>query len=234
MQTKFNTLTKKSVQGKTRLLVILLLLAGLSSVVFFNQISSNYARNSAESNYIAPVLDPTLQQPQSFQPEHEIEPILTPQEQAHLEQYLNNLSAGQQIKQQLEKLPELTEAKQQQEVEKLLLQVDDYFDKHFISQNELIFLKLAIMKYSLSPSDYQTYATNLIAHYQQNSQKKWQEYLTHRNPQFINYKQKEKELVERIMQMESFPDGLTREQYLRREIEKLKAEAYGYHKSAEG
>jgi hypothetical protein len=50
MQTKFNTLTKKSVQGKTRLLVILLLLAGLSSVVFFNQISSNYARKITGAN----------------------------------------------------------------------------------------------------------------------------------------------------------------------------------------
>jgi hypothetical protein len=217
-------------------LIALMVLVGLLQLGVFS------GRQAPEdSGYIAPVLDPQLYTQKKHPPqtalqstETTLEQELSPQQQAYVNHYFNSLKAGQTIKHQLSQLQELTRDEQQQAAEQILQQAESYFTNKQISQSEWLFLKLTTMRHLLSPEDFKEYAQHEISHYEQQSQQKWQEYLNNRSPEFIDYKQKERELVQRILQMSSFPDGLTREQYLRQEIEKLKAQAYGYEKTQEG
>lgn len=212
----------------------LLLICGLLAIGYISSNGSSYSSLTSKAEYIEPIIDPSLSQPKPTKESKTESPILSEQEQAELDAYLRQLAAGNRIKQQLEELQNLSGDDQEQLAQSMLRQVDNFFEQKQINQSELLFLKLAVMKYVMSPDSYKEYANREIKDYEQLSQQKWQEYLNNRSPEFIDYKQKERELVERIMQMNSFPDGLTREQYLRQEIEKLKAEAYGFEKSQEG
>lgn len=212
----------------------LLAICGLLAIGYISSNSSSYSSPTTKAEYIEPIMDPSLSQPMPAKVSKIESPILSEQEQAELDAYLKQLAAGNRIKQQLEELQSLSGNDQEQLAQSMLQQVDNFFEQKQISQSELLFLKLAVMKYVMSPDSYKEYASSEIKNYEQLSQQKWQEYLNNRSPEFIDYKQKERELVERIMQMNSFPDGLTREQFLRQEIEKLKAKAYGFEKTQEG
>ena len=58
------------------------------------------------------------------------------------------------------------------------------------------------------------------------SEQQWQHYLANRTPEHKSYKEREAEIVREVMQMDSYPDGLTRSEYLRQRLDEVRREIY--------
>ncbi|WP_237060457.1 hypothetical protein [Microbulbifer sediminum] len=94
--------------------------------------------------------------------------------------------------------------------------------------SEGLALKLAwLERNSAGRADFDEAAAGLIAEYRQKAEAQ-QPYDPYREePGFARYKAMEAAIIERVQAMDKFPEGLTRQQYLRRQLQGAREEAYG-------
>lgn len=144
-----------------------------------------------------------------------------------VESYLNQIEQSSDIKQQLAQLDNTDEVKKKQQADHLLYSVNEMFSAKRINSAEYVFLKLAIMRKVLPEEKFKQYAQSEIERQQTFNAQAMNEYLSNRDPQFLEYKAKEKALVEEILAMDTFPNNMSRNEYLTFRIEALKKEVYG-------
>ncbi|GAA5525088.1 hypothetical protein Maes01_01648 [Microbulbifer aestuariivivens] len=90
-------------------------------------------------------------------------------------------------------------------------------------------IKLAwLERNSGSKAEYDERAAAIIAEYRQRAHRQLQAYDPYREvPGFARYKEMEVEILREVQQMASFPDGLSRQEYLRQRLQTAREEAYG-------
>ena len=104
---------------------------------------------------------------------------------------------------------------------------------HFENQGKLVamealLLKLAMLRYTTSSEEeYKDKAQALIAHYKSLSDAKEQAWLNNPDPRFVDYKRREQDIVKDVMAMTVIPDGLSRDEYLRQQLEQARIAAMG-------
>ncbi len=152
---------------------------------------------------------------------------LNPTQIKKVESYLNEIEQSSTIKQQLAQLDNVDEEDKKQRADRLLYSVNEMFSAKRINSAEYVFLKLAIMRKVLPDEKFEQYAQNEIERQQSINAQAMNNYLSNRDPQFLEYKAREKALVEEILAMESFPNNMSRNEYLTIRIEALKKEVYG-------
>ncbi len=144
-----------------------------------------------------------------------------------VESYLNQVEQTSSIKQQLAQLESSAEMNKKQQADQLLYSVNEMFSEKRINSAEYVFLKLAIMRKVLPEEKFKQYAQNEIERQQSFNAQAMNDYLNNRDPLFLDYKAKEKALVEEILTMNTFPNNMSRNEYLTYRIEELKKEVYG-------
>lgn len=95
---------------------------------------------------------------------------------------------------------------------------------------EALTLKLAWLdRNSDNKDDYDQRSAEILAQYRQRSERQLQQYDPYEEvPGFARYKELEAEIVREVQQMESFPEGLSRQAYLRQRLQAARQEAYGH------
>lgn len=106
------------------------------------------------------------------------------------------------------------------EAERLRTQVEHYEADGGFSAGEAAMLKLALLR-SLEPEpgDYQQEIEALLAGYLLHYEQRMHELETNPPAAFVEYKERERAIVEEVMAGGPVPDGLTREEYLRRRLQ---------------
>ncbi|MEX2963773.1 hypothetical protein [Microbulbifer sp. TYP-18] len=93
---------------------------------------------------------------------------------------------------------------------------------------EALALKLAwLERNSADKAAFEQAAAELVEGYREKSQRHTAEYDPYKEvPGFAEYKQREVEIVKEVQQMTSFPDGMSRQEYLRQRLQEARKKAY--------
>lgn len=94
---------------------------------------------------------------------------------------------------------------------------------------EAMALKLAwLERNSADKAEFDSAAQELVEEYRQKSSQSATEYDPYEDvPGFAEYKEAEKRIVREVQQMTAFPDGMSRQEYLRRRLQEAREKAYG-------
>ncbi|TQV87203.1 hypothetical protein [Aliikangiella coralliicola] len=95
-----------------------------------------------------------------------------------------------------------------------------------ISNAESLMMKLALLKHAPDSAQAKEIGQVLIDEYKAIAAERERKFRDNPSPQFKTYKQKEKEIVKEVMEMDVYPDGLTREQYLAQRLAELRKQVY--------
>ncbi|MBB3063062.1 hypothetical protein [Microbulbifer rhizosphaerae] len=93
---------------------------------------------------------------------------------------------------------------------------------------EAMALKLAwLERNSASKVEFDRAAGELVEGYRQKSQQSVEEYDPYEDvPGFAEYKEMEAQIVREVQQMTTFPDGMSKQEYLRRRLQEARENAY--------
>lgn len=94
-------------------------------------------------------------------------------------------------------------------------------------------LKLAwLERNSASEAEFDTAAQELVEEYRRDAESSAREYDPYEDvPGFAEYKQAERRIIEEVREMDSFPEGMSRQQYLRRQLQAAREKAYSNTKN---
>lgn len=93
---------------------------------------------------------------------------------------------------------------------------------------EALHLKLAwLEKQHSKREEFEAAAQALMEDYRQRAAASGDSYRPENIPGYTDYKTRELEIIARVNQMQSFPDGLSRAEYLRRQLLEARLQAYG-------
>ncbi|MGL6160558.1 hypothetical protein [Microbulbifer sp.] len=93
---------------------------------------------------------------------------------------------------------------------------------------EAMALKLAwLERNSASKGEFDRAAGELVESYRRKSQQSAEEYDPYEDvPGFAEYKETEAQIVREVQQMTTFPDGISKQEYLRRRLQEAREKAY--------
>ncbi|WP_323847338.1 hypothetical protein [Microbulbifer magnicolonia] len=94
---------------------------------------------------------------------------------------------------------------------------------------EALALKLAwLERNSATKAEFDQAAAALVETYRQKAERSAREYDPYEDvPGFAEYKAAEKRIVREVQEMSSFPDGMSRQEYLRKRLQEARQAAYG-------
>lgn len=94
---------------------------------------------------------------------------------------------------------------------------------------EALALKLAwLERNSVGEAEFRDAARDLVAEYRARAEQSVREYNPYEDvPGFAEYKEAERRILQEVQAMESFPNGMTRQEYLRRRLQQAREAAYG-------
>ena len=123
---------------------------------------------------------------------------------------------------------QLSEQEKQAQLRQLLDGTNKYEQEGKLVPMEALVLKLAMLRYSSrGDEDYKAKAKALIDQYKAQSDVREQAWLANPEPQFIEYKRQENDIVKEVMAMTVIPDGLSRDEYLRQRLEQARIATMG-------
>lgn len=114
----------------------------------------------------------------------------------------------------------------QSRARELLATVDRFETEGYLTGPETLALRLSLLRYALPPDEYRDSAQRLIDAARQQTAKAEQAWATRSDPRHERYRQLEREIVEQSITMTSFPEGQTRQDYLRERLLALRTEIY--------
>lgn len=94
---------------------------------------------------------------------------------------------------------------------------------------EALSMKLAwLERNSANKAEFDSTAAELVEEYRQRAKRSAEGYDPYRDvPGFADYKEAEKRIVRQVQEMDSFPDGMSRQEYLRKRLQEARGKAYG-------
>lgn len=108
----------------------------------------------------------------------------------------------------------------------LLARVDSLAAAGYLTSPEALALRLSLLKYALSPNEYRAQANTLISDARRRAEQAEQEWVLQSDPKYEAYRAEERRIVEQSVTMSEFPDGMTRQAYLRERLRDLRSEIY--------
>ncbi|MFZ5844409.1 MAG: hypothetical protein ACOY3E_16095 [Pseudomonadota bacterium] len=122
----------------------------------------------------------------------------------------------------------LSEQEKQAQLRQLLDGTNKYEQEGKLVPMEALLLKLAMLRYTTrGDDDYKAKAKSLIDQYKAQSDLREQAWLANPDPNFIDYKRQEADIVKEVMAMTVIPDGLSRDEYLRQRLEQARIATMG-------
>lgn len=108
----------------------------------------------------------------------------------------------------------------------LLAEVDVLSADGYVTNPEALALRLSLLKYALPPDDYRAAATTLVSAARQRAQHAEREWATRSDPQLERYRTEARRIVEHSATLDEFPDGMTRQAFLRQRLRVLRSEIF--------
>ena len=108
----------------------------------------------------------------------------------------------------------------------LLAEVDKLLTAGYLTGPEALALQLSLLKYVLPPDDYRATASMLVSEARQRAEQAEREWAARSDPKLERYRDEERRIVEQTAAMEDFPNGMTRQEYLRQKLRDLRSEIY--------
>ena len=108
----------------------------------------------------------------------------------------------------------------------LLARVRTLEENGYLTAPEALALRLSLLRYALPPDDYRAAAATLIDDARQRAEAAERDWAARSDPRLEAYRKLEREIVEESLAMSEFPDGMTRQAYLRERLQALRSEIY--------
>lgn len=106
------------------------------------------------------------------------------------------------------------------------MQVEQFEARGELSAAEAVSLRLGLLRSSADEVEFTTQATHIIEAYQARHAQAMAEYLANPPAAFVDYKARERAIVEEVRQLETIPGGISRGQYLRERLQAAREESY--------
>jgi hypothetical protein len=142
-------------------------------------------------------------------------------------EYLKQLDQDESFRESLENI----ESIDAQQAEELIVKIKSKESELEITAAESSSLQLAIMKKVLSDDEYNDFAKKLIEQKSKEADAYQQKHLQSlaNDSKYQDYKAREKKVVEEVLSMDTFPDGLSQDEYLRQRLDEITQEIYQQH-----
>jgi len=149
----------------------------------------------------------------------------TPQARA----YRQRQDFERRIKRFLAEAPRLGEVERSEQARTLAAAIDESARSAQMSAGEAFVLQAALIEASTNDSDNRiARMTQLAERYRQDAAQREARWLAsqQRNPQFQDYKERERAIVAEVMAMRAIPHGLSRDAYLRQRLQQARERSY--------
>jgi hypothetical protein len=111
-------------------------------------------------------------------------------------------------------------------IESLEAELDRLHQAEHLTSAERLMLQLALLKFNEDQALARQQAQTLVEEYRAITDARNAEFIANPHPQFKDYKAREKQVVDEVMAMSVYPDGLSREAYLAKRLAEIRAEVY--------
>jgi hypothetical protein len=108
----------------------------------------------------------------------------------------------------------------------LLAEVDVFSTAGYVTGPEALALRLSLLRYALPADDYLAAADTLVSDARQRAEHAEREWATRHDPKLERYRAEERRIVDESATMDEFPDGMTRQAYLREKLLELRSEIF--------
>ena len=162
-------------------------------------------------------------------------PVATPPSDAEQQALLQNpavqaqeqrLAFHQAYRSFASRAAELSPAQRASQAQALREQIERYEQRNELAMSESLLLQLGLIKLTTDDEQAQTdQAAALVARYQALSAER-EAKAAQPSAEFQRYKHDEKRFVEEVLRMDSFPDGLSRDEYLRQRLQQAREQHY--------
>ncbi len=112
------------------------------------------------------------------------------------------------------------------EARELLAEVDRLAAAGYVSGPEALALQLSLLEYALPPDDFRAAAEALVSDARRRAENAEREWAERSDPQLETYRAEARRIVEQSATMDEFPDGMTRQDYLREKLRALRIETF--------
>ncbi|HKE93466.1 MAG TPA: hypothetical protein VKB34_04105 [Povalibacter sp.] len=114
----------------------------------------------------------------------------------------------------------LTAAERVRQAKSIAADVDRYEHSGELSAGEALLLKSALIRASVAdPAGQQKQVDQFERSYRADTNRRLEAWSTHRDPMFELYKLRESVIISNVMSMSTIPEGLSRDEYLRRRLQ---------------
>ena len=108
----------------------------------------------------------------------------------------------------------------------LLAEVDELSAAAYLTAPEALALRLSLLKYALPADEYRDVADTLVSEARQRAESAEREWASRSDPKLEYYRSEERRIVEQSAAMTEFPEGMTRQAYLRERLLELRIEVF--------
>jgi hypothetical protein len=113
------------------------------------------------------------------------------------------------------------------EADALREQVRQYAAGRYLAGGEAMMLEMALTRSGIDdPAERDDRIADIAARYRVEAEQAAQERASSPDPRFLDYKAREKEIVAQVMAMREIPGGIDRDEYLRRQLQTAREQAY--------
>lgn len=144
-----------------------------------------------------------------------------------IQQQEQRLAFHQRYRDFIEHAQQLDAEKREAQARELSQGLDAMEQRGELALSEALLLQIALIKaVSENETEQKTRAETLIKRYQAISAEREARLTQQPVPNFERYKAEEKRIVEQVLALQSIPDGLTRDQYLRQRLQEARERSY--------
>ena len=115
----------------------------------------------------------------------------------------------------------------------LLAEVETFEESGYLTAPEALALRLSLLRYALPPDEYRVAAETLVSDARERAEQAERDWAARSDPRLERYRQLEREIVEESLSMTEFPDGMTRQAYLRERLQALRSEMFSGERDGE-
>jgi len=144
-----------------------------------------------------------------------------------LESYLFKLNRSNQLKVAFEKLDGIESADERSKIyDDIRVMIERTKEDKEITNLEAMNIEVLLASNYYDEREYTSAKKEILQRYKKTSDEEWTRYLNNRDPKVIEFQKKQIELLRKTNNMESFPNDLSKDEYIKSQIEKLKLEVY--------
>lgn len=130
----------------------------------------------------------------------------------------------QQFQQEMQSILSQGENVDPETVQKLQSDLDELVAEDMVTPFEELMIRLALIKNSVDESTFETLSEQMMADYE--ARVDMEKSTVQPDSRHLTYKEQERKVVQEVLSMSHYPDGLSRDDYLRKRLDEVRSEIY--------